>query len=422
MNINKFALVVSGAVLALSPGLLAVPPFTKYDLNVAAFTLADDGAGHQIKLGGLSGLFPVPGDQSGTLFYAITDRGPNGDNPTNAAHKIFPARDFSPSILKIRLNPNNTADVLQITPLRKPNGSAVTGWPNSCFSTAEDGRDLSLNPLDDPDGLDTEGLTMDDQGNFWVSDEYRPSIAKVAPDGTVLFRLVPAGTVCGTEQIPTAGLLPAVYRTRRANRGMEGITYANGKVYGVMQRPLGNPTLSQANSGRHIRIIAIDTLTLEVQQYVYVTEANASQQNVHASDIFAHSPGVFLITERRTDKLFAVNFRPATDITPLENADGKLVADPTKTLEQLAPTDLAKFGIKPVKKAVVLDSVIVFDPALDKVEGLCVTRGQIVICPDNDFNLLGIDISTWPFQLQLMDPPNMPKIITTPLPEIVFSE
>ena len=410
--------------MALGPqlSLRAAPAFTKYDLNVAAFTLADDGAGHQIKLGGLSGLFPVPGDQSGTLFYAITDRGPNGDNPTNATHKIFPAPNFSPSILKIRLNPNNTADVLQITPLRKPNGSPVTGWPNSCFSNSEDGRDMALNHIEDLDGLDTEGLTMDDQGNFWVSDEYRPSICKVAPDGTVLFRLVPVGTRCGTEQIDTFEVLPAVYAKRRVNRGMEGITYANGKVYGVMQRPLGNPTLSQANSGRHIRIIAIDTATFAIQQYIYVTEPNASQQNVHASDIFAKSAGVFLVTERRTDKLFAINVHPATDITPLENAAGKLLAEPTKTIEQLAPSDLSQFGIKPVKKGVVLDSITVFDPALDKVEGLCVSKGQIVICPDNDFNLLGIDISTWPFQLQLMDPPNMPKIITTPLPEIEFAD
>lgn len=397
------------------------------DVSSEAFTLYIDPAGNKLKIGGTSGLIPVPGDTTGRLYYTVTDRGPNGDHPDTVNFpgvKIFPAAYFSPSIIKVQINPGSgTADILEIIPLKKPNGDPVTGWPNSCFSNSEDGRDLFFNVLNDPDGLDVEGLAVDDQGNFWISEEYRPSICKVAPDGTVLMRLVPAGTVCGSEQIPTHGVLPSVYSKRRLNRGMEGVAYVNGQVYGIMQRPLGNPTAGLANTGRHIRIIAVDVVSLAVRQYIYVTEANRSQQNVHASDIYAINPALFLVPERRTDKIYAINIAPATDITPLEDASGRLLADPTKTIEQLTPGQLAGFGIKPVKKAVVVNSMVALDAALEKAEGIALSGRTIVLCPDNDFNLLGIDVSTTPASIILMEPANLPKIVTTVMPEeIVFAE
>lgn len=412
----------AGTLLLTSCGIYA----EVFDIDVSSeeFTLYTDPAGNKLKIGGTSGLFPVPGDTSGRLYYTVTDRGPNGDHPTIPTMKIFPAAYFSPSIIKIQINPGSgTAEILEIIPMKKPNGDPVTGWPNSCFSNSEDGRDLSFNVLNDPDGLDVEGLTMDDQGNFWISDEYRPSICKVAPDGTVLMRLVPAGTVCGSEAVPTYGVLPSVYSKRRLNRGMEGVAYAHGQVYGIMQRPLGNPTAGLANTGRHIRLVAVDVNSLIVRQYIYVTEANTSQQNVYASDIYSINPALFLVPERRTDKIYAINVASATDITPLEDVNGKLLADPTKTIEQLSPSQLRAFGITPVKKAVVVNSMIALDAALEKAEGIALSGRTIVLCPDNDFNLLGVDVSTTPASIILMDPPNLPKIVTTPMPEeIVFPE
>jgi hypothetical protein len=44
-------------------------------------------------------------------------------------------------------------------------------------------------------------------GNFWVCEEYKPSVAMIAHDGTVQMRLVRAGTVTGLEQVPTFGVL-----------------------------------------------------------------------------------------------------------------------------------------------------------------------------------------------------------------------
>jgi 3-phytase len=422
---HTFALAAAGAALLVGSCTAHADVF---ELNVASdeFTLYEDPAGNKLKLGGSSGLIPVPGDTTGRLFYTVTDRGPNGDHPNLALFptmKIFPAAYFSPSIIKIELTAAGTAEVLEIVPLKKPNGDPVTGWPNSCFSNSEDGRDLAFNVLDDPDGLDVEGITIDHQGNFWISDEYRPSICKVAPDGTVVLRLVPAGTVCGTEQIPTLGVLPSVYAKRRLNRGMEGVAYSHGYVYGIMQRPLGNPTAGLANSGRHIRMIGINVNDLSIRQHIYVTEANTSQQNVYASDICALNPALFLVPERRTDRIFAINIAPATDITPLEDSNGRLLADPTKTIEQLTPAQLNQFGINPVKKVLVHGSMIALDPVFEKCEGITTVGRTAVLISDNDFNFAGVDLSTTPASIFLFNPEVKVKVATTPIAEeIVFPE
>jgi hypothetical protein len=108
------------------------------------------------------------------------------------------------------------ANIIDILPLRKPNGAPVNGLPNPCLAASEVGYDIFLNLLTtpavggDPDGLDIEGLTIDEQGNFWVCEEYQPSLAEVTLDGTVQFRLVPKGAkLCGTEVIPTYDVLPS---------------------------------------------------------------------------------------------------------------------------------------------------------------------------------------------------------------------
>jgi hypothetical protein len=52
----------------------------------------------------------------------------------------------------------------------------------------------------------------------------------MTPSGTVLMRLVPAGTKTGVEQMPTYDVLPAVLAKRRKNRGLEGIAAASDGI------------------------------------------------------------------------------------------------------------------------------------------------------------------------------------------------
>ena len=402
-----------------------------YDVNVqsAQFTLyTDPYNGNEIKLGGFSGLYPVPGKPDS--FYTITDRGPAPDFIDASLHtfKTFALPQFGPHIVTVRLMPNGTAKVDDVKPLKLPNGGQISGLPTTIPATdVPYDFDLNLLPFDE-DSLDAEGITIDPWGNFWVCEEYKPSVAMVAPNGKVQLRLVPAGTVTGVEQVPTYGVLPGVLAKRRNNRGFEGIAAApDGILYAILQRPLNNPNRTAADANGNVRLVAINLNTLLngspevlVKQYLY--RIPVVPNNVTLSDLFSTGPGKLLVPERATDQLIEIDLAGATDITPLENAAGKLIADPTKTLEQLNTAGLALHGIVPVTKTVVLSALTSIDPLLEKIEGVCVVGDTIVMTYDNDFNvgetasIPDNPLPHGPFvQLELLGA-NYPRLYTVPLP------
>jgi hypothetical protein len=368
-----------------------------FDVDVSSSELTlytDPYNGNQIKVGGFSGIYPVAGDPN--LFYVITDRGPAPDftDADGTLFKAFAVPKFGPHILSVRLLAGGTAAIEELKPLKLPFGPGhISGLPTTIPAT-DIPYDFDLNLLAfDEDCLDAEGITIDPWGNFWVSDEYKPSVAMVAPNGKVQMRLVPAGTLTGVEQVPTYDVLPGVLAKRRNNRGLEGIAAsADGILYAIMQRPLNNPNRAAADANGNVRIIAIDlnalfgsTPAVLVRQYLY--RIPVVPNNVTLSDLFSTGPGKLLVPERATDKLFEADLTGATDITPFENAAGRLISDPTKTIEQLNTAGLAALGIVPVTKTVVLDALMSIDPLLEKVEGVCVVGNNIVLTYDNDFNV-----------------------------------
>ncbi len=399
-------------------------------LTPRKFTLYDDPYnGNQIKVGGFSGLYPAPGKHD--TFYAITDRGTTTDfvDAAKKTYKTWLVPGFGPNIITLRLSPSGKAFIETITPLTRPDGAIITGLPTTKPAT-DVPYDVNLNVLPfDEDSLDAEGLTIDPWGNFWVCDEYKPSVAMVAPNGQVQMRLVPAGTLTGAEVVPTYAVLPGVLAKRRNNRGFEGIAAsADGMLYAIVQRPLNNPNRTAADANGNARLVAINLNSLLnagseplVRQYLY--QMPPTNGSVTVSDLFSTGPGRLLVPERFTDKLFEVNVALATDLTPLEDpVTGKLISDPTKTIEQLNPAGLAANSIVPVTKTVVIDSLTAIDPLLEKVEGVCVVGGNIVLTYDNDFNV-GETASTpanpnpdGPLvQLELIGA-NYPKIFVVPLP------
>jgi hypothetical protein len=101
----------------------------------------------------------------------------------------------------VRLLPNGDAKIEELHPLKHPDGGRISGLPTTKPAT-DVPYDVNLNPLPfDEDSLDAEGITIDGWGNFWVCEEYKPSVAMVAPNGKVLLRLVPEGTLTGADRV-----------------------------------------------------------------------------------------------------------------------------------------------------------------------------------------------------------------------------
>ena len=187
---------------------------------------------HGIRLGSIgSGLFRARSDRPHE-FYMVTDRGPNGQPD---GKRTFGVPDFDPAIVKVRLR-GERVEILERIPLRTTSGAPVSGLPN--FSAVD--SPLSDTPpapdevpfnfdgsaplgIYNENGLDTEDIVRTSTGEFWIVDEYRPSLVKVAGDGTVLARYVPAGLLdeFSGAGYPVFDTLPASHAYRRQNRGYE---------------------------------------------------------------------------------------------------------------------------------------------------------------------------------------------------------
>ncbi len=422
----------------------ASPPIKPgtYDLHLQPkkWTLyTDPYNGNQIEVGGFSGLYPVPGKPN--KFYTVTDRGPApdylelipGTDPVQfKTYKTWAIPEFGPHLLQVRLEPGGKVKIEDIRPLVRPDGVEISGLPTTKPAT-DVPYDFNLNVLPfDEDSLDVEGVTIDPWGNFWVCEEYKPSVAMMTPDGTVQMRLIPAGTLTGAEVVPTYDVLPGILSKRRSNRGFEGIAASStGVLYAAVQRPLNNPNRAAADANGNTRIVAIDLNVLLggaagplVRQYLYqmppITPAFTTSCTL--SDLFSTGPTTLLVPERGTDKLFEIDVAGATDLTPLEDAAGKLIADPAKTIEQLNPAGLVTHGIVPVSKTVIIESLTAISPLLEKIEGISVVGGNIIMTYDNDFNVWEVastpanPFSDGPLvQLELIGA-NYPKVFVVPMP------
>jgi len=334
-----------------------------------------------------SGMAMVPG--SGRSFYLLTDRGPNIDGSPNTIKK-FPDPTYTPRIYRAHMSGSKLRIDAQIL-LRRPDGTPLTGLPipsDQCGSTLEMPQDLAGGAIaPDPYGLDPEGLVAMPDGSFWVSDEYGPFIARYGADGRELVR-----------HSPCNGGLPEVYKLRRPNRGMEGLTLTpDGQwLVGIMQAPLENPSSAGVrNVSRATRILFRHIVTGETREYLYLLDAATLQGN---SEILALSATRFLVIERdgaflfgvpaaAMKRIYEIEVSGATDVSALGGL-GQTPIGGTKTIEQATVAEIAAAGIVPVAKSLAVDLLALGYPH-DKPEGLALAPGgMLFVVNDDDFGIV----------------------------------
>lgn len=357
------------------------------------FTTAD---GVKVYNGGF-GSAVAADPKSPDVFYMLTDRGSNVAGQV-ANSIIIGKPDFAPQIGKFRLKDGKLV-LEQVIELKNAQNGKLNGLPNpvgmgASGETAYDLNGQVLTPS--ADGIDSEGLVLAADGTFWISDEYGPHILHVDANGKTLERINPFGSGTGGRK------LPAVFATRRANRGMEGLTITpDGKtLVGMMQSPMYNPSKTAVANSTVLRILTFDIATGATKQYAYLMD-NTSLTGV--SDIVAVSSTTFLTIERDGNfggaatnpaafkRVFKIDISNATDISDANNgANGKLYGG--KTVEELNNlAGLQGAGIAPVSKTLVLDLLkdlpMVYPH--DKAEGLTLLPGNILaIANDDDFGVV----------------------------------
>jgi len=326
-------------------------------------------------------------------FWMITDRGPNGQVVIEGKNRrTFWVPEFNPAILKVKAA-GDTIRILEVVPIVGRSGKPVTGLPNL--------KDLDETPYNhsakdilpyNPSGLDTEGLVRTTGGDFWVGEEYSPSLVHVDRTGKVVKRYIPAGLKLEGADYPIAAVLPAIYGKRKINRGFEGLALSADQktLYAVLQSPLLNPDKKSGDISRNTRVLIFDIAGEKVTaEYVYRFDASKEFDPGHnapdemkLSGVIALSPTTLLVLER-TDwvaKLYAVDMSRATNILESKWNDAKTAP----ALETLADPANAQINVLPKSLVVDLSSI---DGVPEKIEGVAVLdQRTIAISNDNDFD------------------------------------
>ena len=385
-----------------------------------------------LREGGLSSLQVVPGTGN-RRFLSVSDRGPNGQPAPASGGRTFPSPGFAPTIYELQADDDGRLSVLSRTQIRVPgpnplraalpgvfqgDPTTITGFRNLAALGLDDnmylqtgdntiGNPPPANPPGflptDPYGLDTEGLQRDPRdGSYWLSEEYRPSIVHLDRHGVMLERIVPIGSGAqdtdasastvtlssfygGGGQPQLDELLPAEWKARRQNRGLESIALSPGgtRLYAMMQSPLDtrnntdidpltagtqdlyktfgygdfngvtggrcdgvtpgsenttSPVSNSTNLYRNVRVVELDisdpaspTVTGE---WIYRTESQSTsdttiQGRQRISDIAWLAPGRLVVDEHDDDALAATGTSTGRKLFEIDlTAATNLITDP----------------------------------------------------------------------------------------------
>lgn len=349
-------------------------------------------------------------------FYAITDRGPNGDGPTAplagdantlSISKVFPAPSFAPSFGVIRVG-SHGAVLTSSTPLKVSATQKVTGLPPQSGTGATGETPLTDAYVYDPakagydaNGLDPETLVLDKARNvLWSSDEYGPFLVRLNIETGVIEKKYGPGTG-----------LPAVLAQRRVNRGMEGLTLdvASGKLHGFLQSPIdpkdaagksikAKPPGGSNTDVRHIakfaRWVEFDPASETTKLYAYPIDGSLYDKdrtgNAKLGDVVSLGQGKFIVIEqgaRKSDgkvmnKLMLVEIPAnATDIAPMDhNLE-------ISSITQAASSGVSYAGVVTLKKTELFD-LNAAGWLAEKAEGLTLVDDQtLALVNDDDFGL-----------------------------------
>lgn len=332
--------------------------------------------GQNIYAGGFSGLIYLGNNE----FMTHTDRGPNAEPVGNVRPFLVP--DFKPRWIKIKADVvTKKLMILEEIVLTDPLGNPLSGLPQLHLEDSKlsdeigvDGKGKRLSPV--LMGFDLEGLTRDAEGNFWMGDEYRPSILKFNGQGQLLKVFIPKNSMpseklkeiqkkYGKKFISES--LPEAYRFRKPNRGFEGITFYKEKIYALVQSSLEPEDLEHK---RAVRLLAFDVKSESVsEEYIYPFKIKDVEK---IGDLAVKASGEFIAIEQNESIHHLNSFFLETPLN---------IAHPEK--ENL---DSLTHHFLNVRHLISLVD-IGFDFA-EKIEGLAImSENQMAVVNDNDFGL-----------------------------------
>lgn len=343
--------------------------------------------------GGISGLAYIP--ETDMEFYLINDRGPNLDltnhpeaNGQNV--KVFPFADYAPKIFRAKLE-NGAFRIIETLPIRKPDGSLVSGLPfpgNLKMNRETAWSDLEATPAgEDVWGIDAEGIAIGQNNDFWIVEEYRTSIWNIERK-TGKTKAIYAPEPMNEFYRP----IDTIFKYRRPNRGFESVAITpSGLVYAILQSPMWNAGPEVSENSRLTRMLELNPITGETRTMFYEHADATGEVRIRdwkIADMVAINDREFLVLEhasRGATQFMDVYKIDIAHATPIEREDFD-----GKSAEMLNDAKGAsRYGIKVVEKTHILDIIHAgYDPELNKPEGLTIIDEQtIALINDNDYDI-----------------------------------
>ncbi len=353
---------------------------------------------------------------------AIGDRGPNIKVKTavrlygldrlerltgEAGAKIMPRLDLGPAIAELRVA-EGRIELVRSLRIGDSHGRPVSGLPvpGGPHTRCEPAFDLAGEPLEpDPSGLDTEGLAALEDGGFWASDEFGPSLVRLDNEGRVLKRLVPEGTGLDGADYPVEACLPAIAARRQINRGFEAIALsADGRwLFVAFQSPLAHPDEAAHERGRHVRLWRLDSATGAVAaQYLYPLDPPEAfrrdrkrgpleRSDLKISELCPVGRESLLVLERGSESTKIYRVTPDDSSTlPSEHLD----AATRPTVEELSARDGGP-GLPVLAKRLLFDTDEAPEVGSD-LEGMAIlSPRELLLVNDNDFGVEGAETGFW---------------------------
>ncbi|MBR1942262.1 esterase-like activity of phytase family protein [bacterium] len=245
-----------------------------------------------IKLGGFSDLFYKDG-----YLYAITDRGPNSKAFVDKGKtlRIFSCPEYTTYLVKFKLK-NDEAKIVEATPIKGLYGIPVAAEKDSTpYDKNKKQLPFNIN------GADIECFIIDKDGNYWLGDEYYPSIIKLDKNLNVVKRFAPENSEVKNPKVTYN--LPKQFNNVRKNLGFESMAY-DGKdyIYVFTQAGLKGET--------DISVIKFNIKTENAED---VYKYRFAENSIMSAATFAQD-GKFYVAERLFKKHFLdeISFRNGT--------------------------------------------------------------------------------------------------------------
>ncbi len=268
---------------------------------------------------------------------------------------------------------------------------------------------------------DPEGIAIARNGNYYVSDEYGPSVREFRRDGTLLRTFTPPENLIPKQTGGTVNYVdgrPTIVNGRQDNRGFEGLAISpdGTKLYAMLQDPLVNEgSSSDGRRSRNLRMVEFDVATgTQTRQLTYqlasiadindripgtASDFGATNQcrSIGISAVVALNDHQFLVIERDNR---GYGSDTTTDDAPVGSKRVYLIditgASDVKAISFANTNDLPA-GVVAVAKTLYLDiqAALVANGVIipEKIEGLAIgpqlDDGSylMLIGSDNDFSV-----------------------------------